>query len=103
RKLHVDEWISAASEPILKAQTDGVDRLNEHGFFVPVRPDQLHQARLTQFLAEEPVARFCDILLTKVREDPALDAGVGEFACHERKVWQGQTMGAVNLYEVRFP
>ena len=36
--------------PILEAQADGIDRLDEHGFFVPVRPDQLDQAWLAQFL-----------------------------------------------------
>src|SRR5215218_9165883 len=50
-ELELPEGIPAPPQPhVLEAQSDRIDRLHQHSFFHPVRPDELEEARP---LAEE--------------------------------------------------
>src|SRR5438876_8144571 len=59
----------AATMAILEPQSNRVERLDQHPFLMPIRPDQLDQARAGEALSENSVA-VRKLLLPSRRIEP---------------------------------
>ena len=80
--------LRGAAADVLEAPGDRVRGLHQHPFFVPVRPDQLEQARVGELLLQDAVALAR--LLRRELEPSDVDVDVAELPADHGEVRQRQ-------------
>src|ERR1041384_5459234 len=96
--------VAVASTDVLKPQGDRVHGLHKRRFLLPVRPDQLQQARVGEFPTE-----YADAVLRQVNafilsaEDGSLERLIFQLSLDDRQVRNGRVRKAINIFEVAVP